>query len=296
MITSRDIVWKVAGQEVRLGLDEAGEGAPVLLLPALSSISTRQEMHGLIGELAPYFHVVTIDWPGFGDKPRQRLDLNPDLLSDFLEFVLRELVVNPFAIIAAGHAATYVLHYLAGHPGEVSRLVSIAPTWRGPFPTMTGAYKGWFEILRRAVDMPALGDLLYALNLSGPVVDRMVSRHVYSDPGWLKDDALTAKLAVTRAPGARHGSVRFVTGALDRVQSRKGFLELARAAAIPHLVVYGEETPRKSKAEMEALTRLPDVEAVPFRKGKLSLHEEFVFKVGQAILMFLLPYRPKTGQ
>lgn len=139
-----------------------------------------------------------------------------------------------------------------------------------------------------------MGDLLYALNLSRPVMDRMVRQHVYSDAGWLKGEDLAAKLAVTRAAGARHASVRFVTGALDRVRSSADFLDLARDAALPHLIVYGEETPRKSKAEIEALTGLPGVEAVLFRKGKLSLHEEFAWKVGFAILTFLLPHRPRT--
>lgn len=296
MIRTRDFVWDGAGEKIAIGLDEAGAGPLVLLLPALSSISTRQEMRGLMAELAPYFHVVAVDWPGFGDKPRPKRDWTADLLSRYLEFVLRDIVPKPFAIIAAGHAAGYALDYLAGHPDEVRRVVSIAPTWRGPFPTMTGDYKGWFSALRGAIDAPILGNVLYALNLSRPVMDRMVGRHVYSDADWLKGDDLAAKRAVTAAPGARHGSVRFVTGALDRLRSREDFLDRARQAALPHLLVYGEETPRKSKAEMAALSVLPGVETVLFRKGRLSLHEEFAWKVGFAILTFLLPHRPAPKQ
>lgn len=54
MIRSGDFVWDAAGQKITLGLDEAGEGPTVLLLPALSSISTRREMRRLMAELAPY--------------------------------------------------------------------------------------------------------------------------------------------------------------------------------------------------------------------------------------------------
>jgi len=294
LTASRGIFWEAGEHGIPLGIDEAGQGPAVLLLPALSSISTRHEMHGLMAELAPYFRVTAIDWPGFGTEPRPKLDWTPDLLSDYLAFVLRELVPQPFAIVAAGHAATYALNHLAARPGDASRLVSIAPTWRGPLPTMAGGHKSWFAAVRGAIDAPGLGDLLYAMNLSRPVMDRMVRSHVYSDPQWLGGDALAAKLAVTRAPGARHASVRFVTGALDRVRSRRQFLDLARRAAVAHLVVHGEETPRRSKAEIEALAALPGVEAVLFRKGKLSLHEEFAWKVGFAILTFLLPHRPRT--
>lgn len=296
MVSTRQFTWTAAGKPVTLGLDEAGEGRTVLLLPALSSISTRGEMAGLIAELSPYFHTVAVDWPGFGDGPRPNIDWSPDLLSDYLEYVIREIAPSPYAVIAAGHAATYVYDYLAARPGAVERIVSIAPTWRGPFPTVAGGQKPWFAWLRRAVDAPILGHLIYAINLSKPVMARMVGGHVYSDPTWLKDEALAQKRAVTRGEGARHASVRFVTGALDRVESRDAFLDLARAVKVPHLVIYGEETPRRSRAEMDALAALPEVEGAIFRKGKLSFHEEFPFKAGQATLMFLLKKRDAEGQ
>jgi hypothetical protein len=42
----------------------------VLLLPALSSISTRYEMRPLEERLSENFQIVAADWPGFGDQPR----------------------------------------------------------------------------------------------------------------------------------------------------------------------------------------------------------------------------------
>jgi hypothetical protein len=42
-----EIVWEWAGETVRLGLDRRGQGPSVLLLPALSSISTRRELRPL---------------------------------------------------------------------------------------------------------------------------------------------------------------------------------------------------------------------------------------------------------
>ena len=53
-----------------------------------------------------------------------------------MEYVFREIAPSPYAIIAAGHAATYLYDCLTAHPGAVERMVSIAPTWRGPFPTV----------------------------------------------------------------------------------------------------------------------------------------------------------------
>jgi len=49
------------------------KGPTLLLLPALSSISTRHEMHPLQERLAFAFSTITIDWSGFGDQPRPAL-------------------------------------------------------------------------------------------------------------------------------------------------------------------------------------------------------------------------------
>jgi len=283
---TRELHWSWEGQTIPLGLDEAGEGPSALLLPALSSISTRSEMHPLMQRLAPDHHVMTVDWPGFGDRPRPKLDYTPAMLQAFLDWLLTEIVPRPALLVAAGHASAYALGHLARHPGTVGRLVLVAPTWRGPFPTMMGGERPWFARVRAAVDAPVLGPALYALNLSGPVIRKMVVGHVYSDPTWLTPERMAAKRAVTSAAGARHASVRFVTGGLDRVASRDAFLALAEKAAVTTLVVYGAETPPKSRAEMEALAARPGIESVRLPQGKLSLHEEFPDAVAEAIARF----------
>jgi hypothetical protein len=74
----------------------------------------------------------------------------------------------------------------AVHPPEtIEQLVLIAPTWRGPFPTMMVGQRPWFGRVRAAVDNAVVGPLLYRLNVSAPVVRRMAQRHVYSAPTGL---------------------------------------------------------------------------------------------------------------
>jgi pimeloyl-ACP methyl ester carboxylesterase len=283
---TRELRWNWEGQTIPLGLDEAGEGPTALLLPALSSISTRGEMQPLLERLQHGHRVVTVDWPGFGDRPRPKLAYTPAMLQAFLDWLLTDIVPRPALLVAAGHASAYALDHLARHPGTIGRLVLVAPTWRGPFPTMMGGERPWFARIRAAVDVPVLGPALYALNLSGPVIRKMVVGHVYSDPAWLTPERMAAKRAVTSAVGARHASVRFVTGGLDRVASRDAFLALADKAAVPTLVVHGAETPPKSRAEMEALAARPGIESVRLPHGKLSLHEEFPDAVAAAIARF----------
>jgi pimeloyl-ACP methyl ester carboxylesterase len=283
----RTIHYKWERGEVALGVDEDGDGRSVVLLPALSSISTRREMYPLFERLSSQFHVSTVDWPGFGDRARSRDDWSSEILSAFLNWFLSEIVPPPHLIVAAGHAATYALYQAAHRPGTIARLALIAPTWRGPFPTMMGGQRHWFARVRAAIDHPFIGPLLYNINVSRFAVRKMAREHVYGDPAWLAGDCLATKLAVTSAAGARHGSVRFVTGALDRVDSRAAFLELARRAMAPILAIYGEGTPPRSRAEMEALTQVPGVRVERLPKGKLAVHEEFPDLVFGAIAPFL---------
>jgi pimeloyl-ACP methyl ester carboxylesterase len=277
--------WNWRGVDIRIGSEARGTGPKLLLLPALSSISTRQEMRELQQRLAASYATMCADWPGFGDAARPQVDWTPAAYSAFLSFLLTAVMPRPYAIVAAGHAATYALEQAPIAPQ--AKLVLLAPTWRGPLPTVMGGQRPFFEWLCRLVDLPVVGPMLYRLNVNHLVLRHMAVGHVYSDPAFLDGSRLREKLAVTRAPGARFASVRFVTGRLDPISGRGAFLDLARRAARPILVVYGAETPPRSRAEMEALAALPGVRSVQLARGKLAVHEEFPETTAAAIEAFL---------
>jgi pimeloyl-ACP methyl ester carboxylesterase len=176
-----------------LGMDEAGSGPPVLLLPALSSISTRCEMQPFMDRLTPQFRLISVDWPGFGTKPRPPVSWTPDSLLAFLAFVIQTTGGRLHTIVAAGHAATYALHYVSSHPGVVNRIVLIAPTWRGPLPTTVGGHRPLFAKIRRAVESRLFGPLLYRINVNPLMIKMMVPRHVYSDKNLLSGRHLSKK-------------------------------------------------------------------------------------------------------
>ncbi|MGH7246687.1 MAG: alpha/beta fold hydrolase [Pseudomonadota bacterium] len=189
--------------------------------------------------------------------------------------------------MAAGHAATYVLHHAAQHPGAFDCIALIAPTWRGPLPTMAGNDRRPFGWIRRAVEVPLIGPLLYRLNVNSFVIRKMAAGHVYSDADWLTGARLAEKRQVNASPSARFASAAFITGGLDRVAHRGDFLALAARAGAPLLVVYGGDTPARSRAEMEALAALPGIRTRRLARGKLSLHEEFPDEVSAAVKPFL---------
>ena len=64
---------------------------------------------------------------------------------------------------------------------------------------------------------------------------------------------LREKLAVTRPSGARFASVRFVTGKLDPLATRTEFLDAAQRSPVSMLIVYGAQTPPRSRAEIGSI-------------------------------------------
>ena len=279
------IDWNWQGEAVSVGVTRAGAGPALLMLPALSSISTRREMRPLQERLASDYATVAVDWPGFGDAPRPAMAWHPDAYRAFLAEVLA--VERPFATVAAGHAAGYCLAAARARPGAAGRLCLMAPTWRGPLPTVMGKRHKVFAGIARAGDLPVIGAALYRLNVNPFMVRMMALGHVYVDPGALPESLLAEKLAVTRAAGARHASIRFVVGELDPMQGREEFLDAAKHVSDPILLVYGADTPAKSKAEMEALAALPNVRAALLPAGKLAIHEEFADQAAARLRAFL---------
>lgn len=287
MESAATIDWSWQGQSLRLGVTRMGAGPTLLLLPALSSISTREEMRPLQGLLSASYATVSIDWPGFGDLPRPSVDWRPEAYRAFLAYILAEIAPNPRATIAVGHGAAYAVQQAGAAPGSAGALCLIAPTWRGPLPTMSRRTPASFEWFAQLVDAPGIGALVYALNVNPPVVRMMARGHVYGDPTFLTPARLAEKLKVTRAPGARHASVRFVTGLLDPAADRTAFLAAAARVRDPMLLLYGAATPRKSRAEMEALATLPNVATHVLPRGKLAVQEEDPDAVAAAIDEFL---------
>jgi pimeloyl-ACP methyl ester carboxylesterase len=279
--------WNWQGKQMRVGLTRLGEGPTLLLLPALSSISTREEMRPLQELLSTTYATVSVDWPGFGDGPKPFVDWRPEAYRAFLDHVLTRITPRPLATIAVGHAGAYALQQAEAAPGSAGALCLIAPTWRGPLPTMSGRPAATFEWLVRLVDLKGIGAIVYALNVNPPVLRMMGRGHVYCDPATLTPRWLAEKLKVTQAPGARHASVRFVTGMLDPAEDRAKFLAGAGRVRDAILLLYGADTPRKSRSEMEALAALPNVERRILPRGKLAVQEEFPTSVEAELRAFL---------
>jgi pimeloyl-ACP methyl ester carboxylesterase len=285
--TPSEYQWHWQGQSLSIAYQTAGLGLPILLLPAFSTVSSRTEMSDLADYLSPQFQVTTVDFPGFGDSARPRLDYAPPLYRQFLADFVRDLYSSPVMMIAAGHAAGYAIDLAATMPDLVSKLVLVVPTWRGPLPTMARGQKPWLAAIRALIRTPILGQFLYQLNTTPGFLKFMYRRHVYADASKLTPDLLDRKRQLTQQPGARFGAAAFVTGGLDPYTDRSEVLEQIQTLTIPIKIAIGDDSPPKSKAEMLALAAVTNVTSCNL-SGTLGLHEEYAAELYKAILPFLL--------
>jgi len=298
---SGTFAWSWSGTPIPVKYELWGpDGAePILMLPAMSTVSTRDELR----ELARCFgrrRVVITDWPGFGDTARPAIDYEAALCRGFLQALVDhlegELGRTALPVVACGHAAGYAIDLAARRPAIFGRLVLIAPTWRGPLPTMMNGRRPVQGRIRRLIHAPLVGELLYRLNVSRPVVRMMYRRHVFADPTFLSDELLAKRMRLARRPGARFASACFVTGALDPFEDRAAFLAAAERIDTPILVLYGRDTPPRSRAEMEALVALPGIESRLLDHGTLGLAEERPAELAPFIEAFYLARRQRCSR
>lgn len=273
--------WSHQERKVRIAIsDSGGEGPAWLLLPALSTISSRSEWEPFCEALlescqrnrSPVPRLIRVDWPGFGDSERPRLAYDAALLARFLSDFRREVCPAECGLIAAGHAASIALLASERHGLAFRDWVLVAPTWRGPLPTMAGRRSRAFTPIRSLVEAPLLGPLLYRLNTTRGMLRWMSRRHVNVAGPGLSPEGLAARQLISRQPGARFASAAFVTGGLDPYETPEGWLDAARALQSLLTVVIADQSPPKSMAEMQALAAVAN--RTFHLPGRLGAHEE----------------------
>jgi pimeloyl-ACP methyl ester carboxylesterase len=293
---SQTYLWSWKNQTFEIVYDRQGQGSPVLFLPAFSTVSSRQEWAGAAEVLRPHYQVTALDWPGFGESSKFPVAYNPVLYSAFLQDFMTAHFGHrnsadqgqPLTVVAAGHAAAYALNLAQQFRTQIDRLVLVAPTWRGPLPTM-GAPSKIAYTLEQLVRSPFLGHALYYLNTRPQFLAWMYRRHVFHQLEALTPAFIQEKYRSTQQQGSRFAPAAFVTGGLDPVTNRGAFLALFQGLRIPCLVVIGDHAPPKSTAEMEAIAQVHQASQIQILRhpGSLGLHEEYGTTIGQVIQSFI---------
>lgn len=290
--TNHQFSFEWNGNRYAIAYDTIGQGKPVLLLPPFSTVSSRSEMKGIAERIANRYQAVTLDWLGFGESDRPALDYQPAILYQLLQAFVQQMFSEPVAVIAAGHTAGYALQ-LAQQQQACSCIVLVAPTWRGPLPTM-GVPKPLATAVRELVRFPVVGQALYQANTTKGFLRLMYGRHVYADQSSLTPEFIEQKQQITRQSGARFAPAAFVTGRLDPVSDRQEFITLLQSSPVPVLVIQADQAPPYSKAEMEAMAAIPGIQSLTL-PGTLGMYEEYAAEVAEAALPFLDAKTSTTG-
>ncbi|WP_299490308.1 alpha/beta fold hydrolase [Acaryochloris sp. IP29b_bin.137] len=272
--------WQWQNHTLNIATETLGSGPSVLLLPAFSTVSTRAELTTLAQALASHFQVTLLDWPGFGDSDRPAVPYQPEFYRQFLRAFVQDTLPQEVAVVAAGHAAGYALSLQSW-----SRMVLIAPTWRGPLAVM-GVPVAMRRGIRQLVSAPVIGSALYGLNTRPGFLKWMYRRHVFVDETQLAPEFMAQRYQNTQQLGARYAPAAFVTGGLDPVDERQEFLASLAQQTEPVMVIVAEQAPPGSKAEMEAMVKLPNIQAA-YVPGSLGMAEEFGDVIAPMILPFL---------
>ena len=117
--------WNFLDKQYQIVYETIGEGNPVLLLPAFSTVSSRTEMKGIANLLATQYRVTVLDWLGFGESQCPSVDYNPALFQQLLGDFVKSIFNSPIILIAAGHASGYALKFAQDNPDIISRLETV---------------------------------------------------------------------------------------------------------------------------------------------------------------------------
>ncbi|KAH9777820.1 alpha/beta-Hydrolases superfamily protein [Citrus sinensis] len=211
----------------------------------------------------------------------------------FLITILMFMDESDLVIFGGGHAATLTVRAAKKNLVKPTAIAAVAPTWAGPLPIVFGrdsSMETRYGLLRGTLRAPGVGWMMYNMLVSNEkAIQSQYKSHVYSNPDNVTPGIVESRYALTKRKGARYVPAAFLTGLLDPVNSREEFLQLFAdlEGKLPLLVVSTEGSPRRSKAEMEALKGAKGVTKFVEVPGALLPQEEYPAMVAQELYQFL---------
>ncbi|KAH1132505.1 hypothetical protein GYH30_011382 [Glycine max] len=296
--------WKFKDNLINIYYEEHVKESPeppqnILMMPTISDVSTVEEWRLVAGDIVQRngntnWRATIVDWPGLGYSDRPKMDYNADVLEKFLV----DFINSPNGPMKqpGGHAATIVARAAKKGLVKPKAIAAVAPTWAGPLPIVFGRDSNMetrYGLLRGTLKAPAVGWMMYNMLVSNEnAIQSQYKSHVYANPDNVTPGIVESRYALTKRKGARYLPAAFLTGQLDPVTSREEFLELFAAleGKTPVLVVSTKGSPKRSKAEMEALKGAKGVSKFVEVPGALLPQEEYPALVAEELYQFLQEY------
>lgn len=274
------------------------------MMPTISDVSTAEEWRSVAKDIVQRPGLVSwratiVDWPGLGYSDSPKLNYNADVMEKFLVDLINapDSPLNcpdkDLVVFGGGHAAALAVRAASRGLVKPSAIATVAPTWAGPLPIVFGRDSNMetrYRLLRGTLRAPAVGWMMYSVLVSNEkAIQSQYKSHVYADPENVTPGIIQSRYLLTKRKGARYAPAAFLTGLLDPVASREEFLELFAGleGKIPVLVVSTACSPKRSRAEMEALRGAKGVSKFVDAPGALLPQEEYPAVVAEELYGFL---------
>jgi len=279
------INWQHNQQDFCISTTQQGRGPRALLLPSLSPISTIKEMEPLQRQLSDNYSTLAVDWPGFGDTAQSNATLSTEILDAWLQHVVAVLLPRAKLVVAAGHAAGYVLRLVAHFPDLFEKIVLIAPTYLGPLVAQPGYSPLTARIIRRILISFPVNVITQRIISTSYVLQQVIYANRFSskeaDLLWLAQ-----KKRVLSRSGSIFATSTYWTGLLDPYSSEKEWSQAALPIAEKLKVMWGNEISLPQRRAMIALARISKNKPLLLSRGKIHLHEEFPTILAHKIVKF----------
>ncbi|KAH9721863.1 alpha/beta-Hydrolases superfamily protein [Citrus sinensis] len=274
------------------------------MIPTISDVSTVEEWRLVAQDIVQRvgkvnWRATIVDWPGLGYSDRPKMDYNADVMEKFVVDLINapdspvSSSESDLVIFGGGHAATLTVRAAKKNLVKPTAIAAVAPTWAGPLPIVFGrdsSMETRYGLLRGTLRAPGVGWMMYNMLVSNEkAIQSQYKSHVYANPDNVTPGIVESRYTLTKRKGARYVPAAFLTGLLDPVNSREEFLQLFAdlEGKLPLLVVSTEGSPRRSKAEMEALKGAKGVTKFVEVPGALLPQEEYPAMVAQELYQFL---------
>jgi pimeloyl-ACP methyl ester carboxylesterase len=218
--------------------DEHTPGRPLLLIHSINAAASGYEMKPLFEHYSRRRPVYAPDLPGYGLSDRSAREYTPRLMTDaihaLLALIRQKHGAEPVDAIALSLSCEFLARAAVEDPGAFRSLAFVSPTGfnrsalrQGP-PQSTRGLPRVIAVLNR----PSVGRRLFRLLTRRGVIRYFLRRTWGSkniDEGLLDYDYLT-----TRAPGAEHAPLYFLSGFLFSGDSGTLYRQLTHPIWVVH--------------------------------------------------------------
>ncbi|MHA7835994.1 MAG: alpha/beta fold hydrolase [bacterium] len=212
--------------------DDSTPGRPLVLVHSLNAAPSAFEMKPLFESYRAHRPVYAIDLPGFGLSERGDRRYDPDLESAAIEDFMKDVLEEKADVVALSLGAELAARAASRVPERFSSLVLISPTGFG-----LGSVPGeeTSARVRRALVLPGLGDLLFALLTSRPSLRFFLDRSFH---GSAPAEMIEYAHATAHQPGAKYAAFCFLSG---QIFTRDAWERLHAPLDLPALVLHDRD-------------------------------------------------------